>query len=65
MQNGKGAVYATGVTDGRDLNLKNHNSAGITFLSRGADVPAYGTSILTLSDTWRVSISAGPPMVKT
>jgi hypothetical protein len=42
MQNGKGAVYATGITDGRDLNLENHNSAGITFFLRGADTPVYG-----------------------
>jgi hypothetical protein len=41
MQNGKGAVYATGITDGRDLNLENH-SAGITFLSRGTNTPVYG-----------------------
>jgi hypothetical protein len=73
-QNSKGAVYATGITDGRDLNLENH-SAGITFLSRGADAPVYsmpqGVSafssfcISTLTPiTWKVSIPAGPPMVK-
>ena len=42
MQNGKGAVYATGIADGRDLNLENHNNAGISFFLRGADPPVYG-----------------------